>query len=160
MVWDGWELCGDGTGHCDGAWISVFTLVRPDGERRVRLRIPGEYNIYNALAAASAFYALGTDLDATARGLEAYGGIARRFELCGEIGGVPVIDDYAHIRRRCTSCYLQCGTWAMNASSARFSLTPIRVRRHFMRRLKTRFRWRTLCCWRMFMRRGRTTCTA
>ncbi len=74
----------------------VFTLVRPDGERRVRLRIPGEYNIYNALAAASAFYALGTDLDATARGLEAYGGIARRFELCGEIGGVPVIDDYAH----------------------------------------------------------------
>ena len=74
----------------------VFTLVRPDGERRVRLRIPGEYNIYNALAAAAAFYVLGTDPDATARGIAAYGGIARRFEHCGELDGVPVVDDYAH----------------------------------------------------------------
>lgn len=74
----------------------VFTLVRPDGERRVRLRIPGEYNIYNALAAAAAFYVLGVDPDATARGIAAYGGIARRFEHCGEVDGVPVVDDYAH----------------------------------------------------------------
>ena len=70
--------------------------MRPDGERRVRLRIPGEYNIYNALAAAAAFYVLGTDPDATARGIAAYGGIARRFEHCGELDGVPVLDDYAH----------------------------------------------------------------
>lgn len=74
----------------------VFTLVRPDGERRVRLRVPGEYNVYNALAAAAAFTALGTGLDETARGLAAYGGIARRFELCGEVCGAPVVDDYAH----------------------------------------------------------------
>lgn len=74
----------------------AFTLVLPSGERRVRLRIPGTYNVYNALAAAAAFTALGTDIDAIARGLAGYGGIARRFERCGEINGAPVVDDYAH----------------------------------------------------------------
>ena len=62
----------------------------------MRLRIPGTYNVYNALAAAAAFTALGTDIDAIARGLAGYGGIARRFERCGEINGAPVVDDYAH----------------------------------------------------------------
>lgn len=79
----------------DGGY-PAFTLVRPDGERRLRLCVPGEYNVYNALAAAAAFYVLGTDLDATVRGLAAFGGIARRFERCGEVGGAPVVDDYAH----------------------------------------------------------------
>ena len=74
----------------------AFTLVLPTGEHRVQLQIPGEYNIYNALAAAAAFYALGTEIDIIARGLAAYGGVARRFERCGEIGGAPIVDDYAH----------------------------------------------------------------
>ena len=74
----------------------VFTLVLPSGERRVQLRVPGIYNVYNALAAAAAFTALGTDIDAIACGLAGYGGIARRFERCGEVYGAPVVDDYAH----------------------------------------------------------------
>ena len=73
-----------------------FDLVTPAGSRRVKLRIPGEYNVYNALASAAAFYALGVALDAAVDGIEAFGGIARRFETVGDFHGVPVIDDYAH----------------------------------------------------------------
>ena len=40
-----------------------FTLVAPDGELRVRLSVPGLYNVYNALAAASLAIALGTSLE-------------------------------------------------------------------------------------------------
>ena len=74
----------------------AFTLVLPETACRVRLKIPGQYNIYNALAAAAAFTALGTDPAAIAAGIEAFGGIARRFERVGEVNGAPVVDDYAH----------------------------------------------------------------
>lgn len=73
-----------------------FELVTPNGQVDITLKIPGEYNVYNALSAAAAFYALGTDIGAIARGIESYGGISRRFELCGYVNGAPLIDDYAH----------------------------------------------------------------
>lgn len=73
-----------------------FDLVTPAGACPVRLRIPGEYDVYNALASAAAFYALGVPLEAAAKGIEAFGGIARRFEALGTFHGAPVIDDYAH----------------------------------------------------------------
>ena len=73
-----------------------FELVTPVSRRAVKLRIPGVYNVYNALAAAAANYALGVDPDACVRGIEAFGGIARRFEVVGDYQGIPVIDDYAH----------------------------------------------------------------
>ena len=61
----------------DGA---VFTLAAPAGERRVRLTVPGLYNVYNALAAASLALALGTSLDATVAGLERFSAAFGRFE--------------------------------------------------------------------------------
>ena len=50
----------------DGA---AFDLVTPEGTRRVELALPGLYNVYNALAAATLTRALGVDLDAIAAGL-------------------------------------------------------------------------------------------
>ena len=74
----------------------VFTLVLPDGEHRIRLRIPGIYNVYNALSAAAAYCALGADPAAVVRGIEEFGGIDRRFQRICEVNGAPVVDDYAH----------------------------------------------------------------
>ena len=73
-----------------------FELVTPAWRRSVKLRIPGIYNVYNALASAAASYVLGVDPDACVKGIEGFGGISRRFELVGEYYGIPVIDDYAH----------------------------------------------------------------
>ncbi len=47
-----------------------FDLVTPEGTRRLRLGLPGLYNVYNALAAASLSRALAATLDEVASGLE------------------------------------------------------------------------------------------
>jgi lipid II isoglutaminyl synthase (glutamine-hydrolysing) len=57
-----------------------FSLVMPEGTRRVRLRVPGLYNVYNALAAASLARTLGVTLHDVAAGLERFGAAFGRFE--------------------------------------------------------------------------------
>jgi lipid II isoglutaminyl synthase (glutamine-hydrolysing) len=57
-----------------------FDLSTPDGSRRVQLGVPGVYNVYNALAAASLASALGASLDEIQRGLEAFHAAFGRFE--------------------------------------------------------------------------------
>ncbi len=57
-----------------------FDLVTPDGSRRVQLRVPGLYNVYNALGAASLARALGASLDEIHYGLEAFHAAFGRFE--------------------------------------------------------------------------------
>jgi UDP-N-acetylmuramate--alanine ligase len=64
---------------------------------RVRLAIPGEHNISNALAAFACCYEMGIAPDVIAGTLEGFTGTQRRFDVRGETyGGVMVIDDYAH----------------------------------------------------------------
>lgn len=68
------------------------------GERpgRFALQVPGLHNVQNALACLGVARELGIS-DETARvALASYRGVARRFELKGEVDGVTVIDDYAH----------------------------------------------------------------
>ena len=58
----------------------AFRLQTPDGARDVRLRVPGLYNVYNALAAASLAGALGASLDEVTAGLERFSAAFGRFE--------------------------------------------------------------------------------
>jgi len=64
----------------NGIESSAFDLATPVGTRRVRLRVPGLYNVYNALAAASLALALDATLDEIAAGLESFVGAFGRFE--------------------------------------------------------------------------------
>ncbi len=57
-----------------------FSLHTPDGEARVRLAVPGLYNVYNALAAASLASALGVALDDVVGGLDVFRAAFGRFE--------------------------------------------------------------------------------
>jgi UDP-N-acetylmuramyl tripeptide synthase len=57
-----------------------FRLVTPEGERQVDLTVPGLYNVYNALAAASLARSLGASLDEVAAGLERFRAAFGRFE--------------------------------------------------------------------------------
>ena len=59
---------------------SSFDLVAPEGTRRVELALPGLYNVYNALAAASLARALGVPLEEIASGLASFGAAFGRFE--------------------------------------------------------------------------------
>lgn len=62
----------------------------------VILKVPGEHNVSNALAAIGAARRLGIPFEQIQAGLMAFGGTKRRFEVKGSIGGVTIIDDYAH----------------------------------------------------------------
>jgi UDP-N-acetylmuramyl tripeptide synthase len=57
-----------------------FDLITPDGSRRIQLGVPGLYNVYNALGAASLARTLGASLDEIGRGLEAFHAAFGRFE--------------------------------------------------------------------------------
>jgi lipid II isoglutaminyl synthase (glutamine-hydrolysing) len=57
-----------------------FELVTPEGTRRIELGVPGVYNVYNALAAASLARSLQVPLDAIQAGLQGFAAAFGRFE--------------------------------------------------------------------------------
>jgi UDP-N-acetylmuramate--alanine ligase len=63
---------------------------------RIYMRVPGEHNVLNALAALAVAERLGLPIEDAARALETYQGTGRRFDIRGEVGGVTLVDDYAH----------------------------------------------------------------
>lgn len=95
-------------GHPDARLVAHRVHVDADGRTRLdvvydgkplgalALRVPGLHNVRNALAAVGVGLLLGTTLDAMRPGLEGFGGVERRFQRLGEVGGVEVVDDYAH----------------------------------------------------------------
>ncbi|WP_052667695.1 UDP-N-acetylmuramate--L-alanine ligase [Nitriliruptor alkaliphilus] len=72
--------------------------VRRNGEdlASLELAVPGRHNLLNATAAIAVCLDLGVDVAAAARGLTRFTGAARRFQRLGTVGGVQVVDDYAH----------------------------------------------------------------
>lgn len=74
-----------------------FTLHYPAGRSHAfSLCVPGEHNICNALAALALADLLGTPAETANAALLDFHGTDRRFEYKGSIGGVTIIDDYAH----------------------------------------------------------------
>jgi UDP-N-acetylmuramate--alanine ligase len=67
-----------------------------DGPHRVRLRLIGRHMAIDGLMAAGGALAAGVGADDILAGLASFEGVGRRFELKGEVGGVTVLDDYAH----------------------------------------------------------------
>ncbi|MHB1937535.1 MAG: UDP-N-acetylmuramate--L-alanine ligase [Acidobacteriaceae bacterium] len=60
------------------------------------LSVPGLHNLRNATAAVAIGVQLGVSVDRIAAGLAEFGGVERRFQRKGEVGGVTVVDDYGH----------------------------------------------------------------
>ena len=60
------------------------------------LSVPGIHNVSNALSAIALGRKLGLSLESIQKGLLHFGGTDRRFQYKGKVGGVTVIDDYAH----------------------------------------------------------------
>ncbi|MCI5903204.1 MAG: UDP-N-acetylmuramate--L-alanine ligase [Blautia sp.] len=85
------DITYDAFGHAS------FTLVR-NGEKgsRFSLKVPGIHNVSNALSAIALGQLLNLSDEVIARGLSSFTGTDRRFQYKGEIGGVTIIDDYAH----------------------------------------------------------------
>lgn len=75
----------------------TFTLHDNKGRSEtVTLSVSGEHNVSNAVAALALSDALSLPRQTATAALAQFSGTDRRFEYKGQIGGVTVIDDYAH----------------------------------------------------------------
>ena len=63
---------------------------------RFVLHVPGEHNVDNAIASLALADLIEIPVTAMQKGLDQFGGTERRFQHKGEIGGVTIVDDYAH----------------------------------------------------------------
>jgi len=97
------DVVGVNLRYEDGAAVfDVIARLRDGaarGERRLeglRLPMPGEHNVQNALAAVAVGLELRLPDAAIRRALEEFGGVNRRFTLVGEWNGARIIDDYGH----------------------------------------------------------------
>ncbi|HCU23687.1 MAG TPA: UDP-N-acetylmuramate dehydrogenase, partial [Deltaproteobacteria bacterium] len=70
-------------------------LSAPEGWE-VNWNIPGAHNVSNALGVTALAFRLGLSWEEIRRGLETFQGVKRRQDLLGEVGGILVIDDFAH----------------------------------------------------------------
>lgn len=74
-----------------------FRVVEDGHDRGLaRLPAPGLHALRNALAAGAVARHLGAPWTAIRTGWASFRGVGRRFERLGEVGGIAVVDDYAH----------------------------------------------------------------
>jgi len=78
----------------DGSSFTVLRSGREAGE--VAWSLIGAHNVANALASIAAASHAGVTIEAACAALSGFGGVRRRLEVRGLVGGVTVYDDFAH----------------------------------------------------------------
>jgi len=63
---------------------------------RVRLNVPGLFNVYNSMATAAVARELDMDFENIREGMLEFCGVQRRLEIKGKSNGITVVDDYGH----------------------------------------------------------------
>jgi UDP-N-acetylmuramate: L-alanyl-gamma-D-glutamyl-meso-diaminopimelate ligase len=105
--------------HEDG--LTRWEAWRADAPwTELEMRLAGEHNALNAMAAAALAFGQGVSKEAIATALASFRSVKRRLEVRAQIGGVTIIDDFAHhptaIRetlRALRSVYPQARMWAV-----------------------------------------------
>ncbi len=80
---------------CGGAsWFEVYDRQSSEGE--IKVSLIGRHNVNNALAVYATARELGIGHDVIGEAMATFAGVRRRQELKGEVGGITVVDDFAH----------------------------------------------------------------
>jgi len=76
---------------------TTWTVLH-DGQPWADLAFPlaGEYNVWNATAAAALAASCGVPTDVIAAALKSFKSVKRRLEVKAEVNGITIIDDFAH----------------------------------------------------------------
>jgi len=81
----------------DEKGCASFSVVRNGTDAGTfSLGVPGEHNVYNALAAIVLSDLFDIEHTVVRKALSEFHGTDRRFEYKGEVNGIVIIDDYAH----------------------------------------------------------------
>jgi UDP-N-acetylmuramate--alanine ligase len=76
--------------------VSFEVLYQNETLGSVQVGMPGDHNVLNALAAIAVAQELDVQMADIKEGLKSLGGLARRFQIKGEKGGILLVDDYGH----------------------------------------------------------------
>ncbi|MCL6489510.1 MAG: UDP-N-acetylmuramate--L-alanine ligase [Alicyclobacillus mali] len=71
-------------------------LVNGECVGTLQLALPGRHNVANALAAIAVCMEVGLSFEVVAVALSRFHGAKRRFQVVADLGGVLIVDDYAH----------------------------------------------------------------
>ena len=80
----------------DGLSTAFDVLYQRKKIGRLRIRMPGLHNVYNALAAVVTAFELDIPFQVVQEALKDFGGIQRRFQIKEEKKGILIVDDYGH----------------------------------------------------------------
>ncbi|MDI6764292.1 MAG: UDP-N-acetylmuramate--L-alanine ligase [Thermodesulfobacteriota bacterium] len=80
----------------DGLSTAFDVLYQRKEIGRLRIRMPGLHNVYNALAAMATAFELDIPFEVIQEALKDFGGIQRRFQIKEEKKGILIVDDYGH----------------------------------------------------------------
>jgi UDP-N-acetylmuramoyl-tripeptide--D-alanyl-D-alanine ligase len=81
------------SGELLGTGVNDFVMRTPEGDSNIRLPLPGEHNVRNALAAAAASLAVGATLDDVRRGLEDMTAVSGRMQRLAGRHGITIFND-------------------------------------------------------------------
>jgi UDP-N-acetylmuramoyl-tripeptide--D-alanyl-D-alanine ligase len=87
-----------------------FRLLTPDGSARVRLPVPGEHMVADALAAAAVGWSLGVSAEEAAHGL-AHAPVSRGRMQVMRVGDVRVVDDSYNANPTSVAAALKAARW-------------------------------------------------
>jgi UDP-N-acetylmuramate--alanine ligase len=73
-----------------------ITYSLKDKPANLKLQVPGDFNVSNALAAISVATKLGVEFSVIEKTLNDFLGVWRRFERVGQFEGAEIVSDYAH----------------------------------------------------------------
>lgn len=82
--------------HSDGRIRFTYENPLSRGTESMLTRMPGRHNVSNSMAVTAAASLAGLDRNAVQDGLLTFEGVKRRQDILGEIGGILVMDDFAH----------------------------------------------------------------
>ncbi len=80
----------------DGGVTQRFTVAHAGADHDVALTFPGAHNALNATAALILAEEAGAPLERCIASCASFAGPARRFQVIADVGGITVVDDYAH----------------------------------------------------------------
>ena len=90
------DYYAENVGMAHGGFWKFDLMHKGEKLTDITLKVPGEHNVLNALAASAACLYVGATPDDVKKGLGMFSGASRRFEIHTVHNGITIADDYAH----------------------------------------------------------------
>jgi UDP-N-acetylmuramate--alanine ligase len=92
----GWDWGAFDVDHIPGGGVSFGVLHHGKVKGSITLKVSGDHNVLNALAACAASSCMNVPFETASDALKAFKGAKRRLQYMGSVGEIDLYDDYGH----------------------------------------------------------------